>query len=255
MRSVNAVPSPAPRERARVRGFTAAFLLSILYCTAAHAAPQSLPTEPQIHHAIEQLEADPNLARTREVKTLKRRESTSQRPRSAPEWLSDLMYWFAQSIQLLMWLAIGLLVIAFAVLIILRLKGLERSARREAHDLPTHVHDLDIRPESLPDDIGASALALWNEGEHRAALALLYRGLLSRLVHLHDVPIKASSTEGDFLQMVQQHLPEQRLAYAAQLVRVWQRAVYGARDPDGDEVRGLCLAFDAAVGTTPPRSA
>ncbi|MET0657279.1 MAG: DUF4129 domain-containing protein, partial [Steroidobacteraceae bacterium] len=127
--------------------------------------------------------------------------------------------------------------------------------RVAALDLPTHVRDLDIRPESLPDDIGAAALGLWNEGQRRAALALLYRGLLSRLVHVYDVPIKASSTEGDCLHMVEQHLSEQRLAYANHLVRVWQRAVYGARDPENEEVRDLCLGFDAQIGVTAPRPA
>ncbi len=52
--------------------------------------------------------------------------------------------------------------------------------------LPSHVRELDIRPESLPDDIGAAVRALWLAGERRAALSLLYRGTLSRLVHSYD---------------------------------------------------------------------
>ena len=71
----------------------------------------------------------------------------------------------------------------------------------DAFVAPTHVRDLDIRPESLPDDIGAAARALWDRGEHRAALALLYRGLLSRLAHVHRLPIRDSSTEGDCLAL------------------------------------------------------
>ena len=36
-----------------------------------------------------------------------------------------------------------------------------------------------------------TALGLWERGEARAALSLLYRGLLSRLVHTYQVPIRA----------------------------------------------------------------
>ena len=246
--------SEAARGRVRVGVFSAA-ILALLLCThPSHANPPH-PTEPQIQTALQHLKSDPNLASERQTKTLKWRERGSKHPSSTPDWLADFFYWLAQSIRWLMWIVIALLVIGLGVLIIRRLKHLERSPRTGALDLPTHVRDLDIRPESLPDDIGATALALWNEGQRRAALALLYRGLLSRLVHVDAVPIKASSTEGDCLQMVEQHLSERRLAYAKQLVRVWQRAVYGAHDPESEDVRDLCLGFDAEVGVEAPRSA
>jgi hypothetical protein len=109
--------------------------------------------------------------------------------------------------------------------------------------MPTHVRDLDIRPESLPSDIGAAARQLWDSGEHRAALALLYRGLLSRLAHVHKVPIRDSTTEGDCLSLAVQHVDETRHAYVAQLVRTWQRAVYGGAEPDTATVHALCDAF------------
>jgi len=121
------------------------------------------------------------------------------------------------------------------------------------------VRDLDIRPESLPDDIGASALGIWERGEHRAGLALLYRGALSRLAHVHEVPIRDASTEGDCLSLANMHLSVQPAAYMARLIRVWQRAVYGSADPTDDEMRALCEGFAAAlnksVGTPAVQSA
>ncbi|HBP3289912.1 TPA: DUF4129 domain-containing protein, partial [Pseudomonas aeruginosa] len=57
--------------------------------------------------------------------------------------------------------------------------GLPQRARREA---PTVMFGLDLSPESLPDDIAGNAERLWNE-KPREALGLLYRGLLSRLLH------------------------------------------------------------------------
>jgi hypothetical protein len=112
---------------------------------------------------------------------------------------------------------------------------------------PSHVRDLDIRPESLPDDVGAAALALWERGDQRAALALLYRGTLSRLVHVHSVPIRASSTEGECLALARPRLSESSARYAASLVGVWTAAVYGAQEPAGGVVQALCGEFGAAL--------
>ena len=110
---------------------------------------------------------------------------------------------------------------------------------------PTHVQDLDIRPESLPPDIGAAARALWDRGEQRAALALLYRGMLSRLAHVHEVPIRDSSTEGDCLGLAARSLDAARVAYATQLVRTWQRAIYGGLTIETPQVWDLCARFAA----------
>ena len=111
---------------------------------------------------------------------------------------------------------------------------------------PTHVRDLDIRPESLPDDIGAEARELWERGDQRAALALLYRGMLSRLAHVHRVPIRDSSTEGDCVALATAQLPD-RSDYISRLVRVWQRLGYGHETVDSDVVHGLCDEFDGAL--------
>jgi hypothetical protein len=112
---------------------------------------------------------------------------------------------------------------------------------------PSHVRDLDIRPESLPEDVGAAALALWARGEQRAALALLYRGTLSRLVHVHSVPIRASSTEGECLALAKQRVKATTASYAARLVETWTGAVYGAQTPGSGVVQALCGEFAAAL--------
>jgi hypothetical protein len=74
---------------------------------------------------------------------------------------------------------------------------------------------------------------------------LLYRGLLSRLAHVHAVPIRDSSTEGDCLALAATHLPAARAAYVERLIRVWQRAVYGNIDPTSEEFNSLSTGFSA----------
>ena len=77
----------------------------------------------------------------------------------------------------------------------------------------------------------------------RAALALLYRGLLSRLAHVHRVPIRDSSTEGDCLALAAARLPPPTHEYAARLVHVWQRSVYGHEPAADSVVHRLCGEF------------
>jgi hypothetical protein len=159
---------------------------------------------------------------------------------------------------MLMWVVIGVLA-ALLVYLIIRIFAGERitsSARRFVP--PTHVQDLDIRPESLPPDIGAAARALWDRGEHRAALALLYRGLLSRLAHVYEVPIRDSSTEGDCLTLAARKLDSATLDYATRLVRTWQRAIYGGLTIEDPVIHELCAQFDVqlarqAAAEAPPR--
>ena len=88
---------------------------------------------------------------------------------------------------------------------------------------------------------------LWQRGQARAALSLLYRGALSRLVHGHGVPVRAASTEGECVQLAARHLAAPGSAFFARLVGLWQAAVYGARLPDEASVLALCAEFDARL--------
>ena len=152
----------------------------------------------------------------------------------------------------MMWAAVAILAGWLAIYIIRLVRGrTRRDASADTFVAPTHVRDLDIRPEALPPNIGAAARALWDRGDHRAALALLYRGLLSRLVHRHRVPIMDSSTEGDCLVLAANHLTEaSRRDYVSRLIRIWQRAVYGSQDPAPDAFYELCDAFAESLDRT-----
>ena len=146
-----------------------------------------------------------------------------------------------------MWITLGGLA-AWLVVYLVRLVATDRVIGVSDRFVPpTHVRDLDIRPETLPAEIGAAARALWDRGEHRAALALLYRGMLSRLAHVHHVPIRDSSTEGDCLSMAARHLSRGKCDYTALLVRVWQRFVYGGETVDDSTVYALCHDFASAL--------
>jgi hypothetical protein len=240
--------------------------ISLVACVAAawlwivpaqFASAQELesgaPSQEQIEVAIEQLKVDPNLTPERKTRTLKWAGKNEPREKSSfGTWITNFFVWIGQASAALVWVIGGLLAIALVWFLIRLFSGIRPSEiMSSAAVVPTHVRDMDIRPESLPDDVGAAALALWERGEHRSALALLYRGLLSRLAHVHRVPIRDSSTEGDCLDLAARQLSAERKDYVARLIGVWQRAIYGGRDTETQEVQSLCAGFDKALAPPP----
>lgn len=211
--------------------------------------------EPDIAEAVEKLKTDPNLSGERKAKTLRWNDKEEEKKKkrdsksSMPDWfgwIGDLFSWIGESARVLVYLIVALFVAVLAIWIIRYVRGAERlGAGLGSMSAPTHVRDLDIRPESLPDDIGKAALDLWERGEHRASLSLLYRGLLSRLAHKFAVPIRHSSTEGECRALALQHLPMRTHEYVSSLIRTWQGAVYGGAEPQHETVRYLCAHFSA----------
>ena len=214
-------------------------------------APGETPTRPEVRKALDKVANDPNLSTVRTINSLrwKQQEANTEEPWWAPiaRWTRGLFGWLAESGRLLVWVVGALAVVLLTVFIVRLVRGRSLPRVPKQFVAPSHVRDLDIRPESLPDDVGAAALALWQRGDQRAALALLYRGTLSRLVHVHSVPIRASSTEGECLALARPRLSESSARYAASLVGVWTAAVYGAQEPAGGVVQALCGEFGAAL--------
>ena len=204
------------------------------------------PTQADIARAIDIVRSDPNLNSERTFKTLRWKDPAVKKGGGTPDWLkwiAGLFEWLSQSARALVWAAAAVLAGMLVVSILRMVREHSAGERDEAFVAPTHVRDLDIRPETLPADIGAAARALWDGGEHRAALALLYRGLLSRLVHVHRLAIHDSSTEGDCLLLSAQHLERSRSDYASRLIGTWQRSVYGHEDVASGTVHVLCDDF------------
>ena len=238
--------------------------VALAWLLLAGAVPASRAAEPitpeHVKAAAEAVQNDPLLGGQKTVRTLrwKADEREPERPPEPPApWLFELIRWMAESARVLMWLlgaaAVGVLLVTLRRWI--RLRAEESGG--SAFVFPSHVRDLDIRPESLPDDIGLAARALWLRGEQRAALSLLYRGALSRLVHGHAVPIRAASTEGECVHIASRTLSEPSSAFFARLVGAWQVAVYGAHIPETASVLALCDEFDRQLPVTaiPPAAA
>lgn len=248
------VPDPMMMKACRAALLTMA--LSTSHALAWAQQPGPAPTREAVQAARDQVRKDPNLGGTRQEQTLRFKDmkdwkSTPDKREPSPPWLVGLVRWIADAGRLVVW-ALGAVVVAFFLVGLrhwIRVRG--DMVQAKTLRLPSHVRELDIRPESLPEQIGAAARDCWLRGEHHAALSLLYRGALSRLVHDHAVPIRAASTEGECVQLARRGLSQPQGDFFARLVGAWQLAVYGARMPDAASVLGLCDDFDAHLARRP----
>src|SRR5206468_3106666 len=78
-------------------------------------------------------------------------------------------------------LAVG--AVAYAIWWAIRMLPRVRAPVAEAYRPPASLFGMELAPEKLPPDVGAAAAELVRAGRVREALALLYRGALSVLVH------------------------------------------------------------------------
>lgn len=237
----------------RKAGKTAALVL--LAVLAFHPSPtsgqeaegESSPVIEAPAKAIREVLKEPEFQTHKKVKTWRPRADWDppESDRSGPK-VPDISLGFLK--PLVYTVAAALLVGLAAVAI----RGLARRRRGPRGDdgpagrgpLPAAVFGLDIRPESLPDDVPGAAWNAWERGEPALALGLLYRAAIAFLVSREGLPVRESWTEGDCVDFVQRKDRRERADYFARLTRAWQTTAYAHRPPVAEEVRALCTAWN-----------
>lgn len=248
----------------RLRSSHIGILLLVTCAPPATTATSAVPDDPSVQAAIATLRRDPLLGGIHTETTLHWRSKESEPPAQASqpwlrhllEWLASGASWMARSARALAIVAITIAAAMLAVVIVRALRPTSRYRLRDDTEPPTHVSGLDIRPDELPADVARAARGLWERGEPRGAMILLYRALLSRLVHGYRVAIRDSSTEGDCLRQARAALAAAPFAYVSRFIASWQRAMYAAAWPERGDFEQLCEGFDSvlpasAVGPEP----
>ncbi len=225
---------------------------------ASAASVSADPRAARVEAALAQLRDDPLLSGRHKEHTL-RWKSDRPRERSKPSddsaflaWMASFARFLNDTSRFLLWGIVAVLVALALVSArhVIQLRAFRRRAAAES--AVSHVRDLDVRPESLPDDVGAAAWTLWRAGQVPAALSLLYRGALSRLIHRFEVPITASATEGECLALARGRLAPEALRYVTQVVRAWEANTYGGRALSLAMGEALCGGFATRLDAASP---
>lgn len=185
-----------------------------------------------------------------------------EEPKESPLWdravekLTDLfdllkhVAGVASLLEILLWTAVicGIFFLAFRYRHWLASYLPHRPPRESPSTRPVTLFGLDLTPESLPANIGAAALNLWQNQQHRLALALLYRACLSRLLQA-GVAVEDGYTEEECLQVATRFAADHSgagpaVSYFSDLTRHWQRLAYGHLLPPAEDAEALCRAWN-----------
>jgi len=152
-------------------------------------------------------------------------------------------------LRLMLWVvAAGALVALVSSILVNR--GSRPRARVPRASPPDSVAGLDVRPESLPEDLAETAWRRFLAGDAAGCLSLLYRGALAVLIRDHHLEISESSTEGDCLRLVEGVGTEAapQAGFFASLTRAWTNCAYAHRTPGAAAARQLCEGWAEAFG-------
>lgn len=104
--------------------------------------------------------------------------------------------------------------------------------------IPDQLFGLDLKQESLPEDIVGEAKSLWQQSNYREALGLLYRASLSKLIHDFGCEFEDGFTELECLIIVQKKsLPLS--SYFSELTEAWRLLAYGHELPSDEKFESL----------------
>lgn len=263
------------RMRQRLSGAAVAVLLAVIVCipttqTVWAAEPVISPDTPRLldqpltsqasRDSIKAILDQPPFKNKETVTRYRFGEdkTTTKTPSdgNAPEWLKTLLGLLdnqrfgalATRIEVLLWgaviAAVGLLIWRYREWLqafVSRRPALRSKVNRP---VPKQLFGLDVHHETLPDDVAGSAEILW-QSNPREALGLLYRALLSRLLHDFNLPLKDADTEGQVLVRVAQLQQPALLAFSQSLTRHWQNMAYGHRLPPAQLQQELCDGWRA----------
>lgn len=166
-------------------------------------------------------------------------------------WIGNLISNGAGLFEVLLWIAVATLLI----LLLLRLRiwshwlGKPGAGGNGERAAPVRLFGLDIQAETLPADIFAQVQQYIASGEFRAGLSLLYRATLIKLIHLYQLDIPESATEGECLRIVRQHRPEQESSFFLRMTRTWLRLAYAHEEPRSDDLQALSREWRVLYGS------
>lgn len=152
---------------------------------------------------------------------------------------------FAALIELLLWCALGVGAALFGGWLWRQAPGTllprRRTVTTRAAPLRTGYDALLLPPDA---GLGATAWQLWQNGQARAALRLLYQGSLAGLASQYGIILPDSATEDESLRLITAQLGDAELLdFYRRLIRAWQLAAYGHYLPDAREAAALCAAW------------
>jgi len=258
--------SLSQRKSNPVSNLVASILVSIIIGFTASALPSpglaaTSHDNASARQLIEQVLKGEDYGQEKTVKKWRFKNWVEENEDRIPDWLIEFVEWWennlseAEGDNLLsstaFWLKLLLVGLFVCLLIYLfyRFRGpLGRLRGKDVKEAkPEVMFGLDVRPDSLPDDVPTQVMTLWQAGQHRDSLGLLYRASLSHLIERHALVFKSSHTEAECAALVEARGIESLSAYFSRLTSIWRRLAYGHQLPDTESLQSLCETWNSEM--------
>lgn len=149
-------------------------------------------------------------------------------------------------LQLLLFLIVAILVgflLYYARTLLPLFKGAKSPKAVEAITPIAEFQGHAITPDKVPHNMLTSFNEQWQDSP-REALALLYRTMLSHLVHHYKIPLKRSHTENEVLKLVKKLKTPTLTESATTITRAWQRVAYAHQSLSESDQQTLLQAWE-----------
>jgi len=149
--------------------------------------------------------------------------SDGKEEESSAPWFN--LSWLATIVEVGLWILAG----AIIVWLIYRIGLMEKlfALSSDAPPIPPEkLFGMALDSETLPEDILHAASERWKAGEQRAALSLMLRGWLLRMIQRYGCRFREGDTEADCLKVVKKQTEETTHDRFARLIQTWQRSAY-----------------------------
>jgi hypothetical protein len=248
----------------RVLGLVAAISLACLVALAipGEAAAATEHDRESAAELVKQVLQGEDFGQERTVRKWRFKDWDEAEDDSFPEWLIEFLEWLEINVDwspdfnnAAVWLKLLLVILFVGLLIYLirRYRGpLSRLVQRSpVETAPEVLFGLEVTPQSLPADVPLQVMRLWDQGEYREAMSLLYRAALTRLIARYELGFRSSHTEAECAALVKQRGIDSLSEYFWQLTQVWRRLAYGHQLPASETVRQLCDGWTAELSDDP----
>lgn len=206
---------------------------------------------------IEEIAASPDFGKLESEHRWQRITQVKEKPDSLPEFLKKLAAWLvmaaaylAKWIEAILWTCLIFLLIWLIHRYTnwLQVLGLFNRSRDSTPRVPETLFGMSLNTESLPDDVLAETKRHISAKNYRAALSLLYRASLLKLILKHQIKIAESATENECVALVDQSRPAEESQYFRRLTGLWLKMAYAGDAPEDEELRNLTEQWGQIYG-------
>lgn len=163
-------------------------------------------------------------------------------------WLAAFVHFLATIFEWAGRVLVALIILAILRLV-LRAWRKARSVRPQAGARPERLLGVDVRGDTLPDDVVATARRHVASGETSQAMSLLYRACLVQLIDRVHIEFAPGDTEEKCVARVTGRIRPRAYAYFIDLVAAWRAYAYAHRSLNSAQVAVLCDEWSVHFGS------